>query len=68
MEDLKLYVWEDVLHNYGPGLLVCLAHSLEEAHKVVKEKHGDNYAIREALGSNYKVITEPESFLAWGGG
>ena len=67
MPELKLYVWEDVLHDWTSGMMCVLAHSLEEAFVKIDEKYeGD--MIREAKGSPYKVITEPEAFVVYGGG
>lgn len=35
---MKLYVWENVLVDYTPGLMVALANSIEEARAMLKPK------------------------------
>ena len=67
-EKLKLYVWDgdDVLRDYTPGMICVLAHSLEEAIKLVREK--DEVAMGEFPVDKFKVIEKPEAFICWGGG
>jgi len=65
--ELKLYVWEDVLSDYAPGLAVVLAHDEDEAQRIMKEKFPD-YVTEELPFSKCKVVTEPDAFYVYGGG
>jgi hypothetical protein len=38
-KDLKLFVWEDVLTDYTPGIAFALAETKEEAINLIIEKH-----------------------------
>ena len=39
MENLKLYVWEDVLRDHTSGMICVLALDLEHAFDLVREKY-----------------------------
>ena len=64
---LKLYVWEGegVLTSYTNGMICVLAHSFEEAVKLIGEQ--DDFAIGSFPVDKYKVIEKPEAFICWGG-
>lgn len=62
---LKMYVWEDVLHDYTEGMAVALAENLEHALKLLDKKAGHHLDLPI---SKMKVITEPEGFYVYGGG
>lgn len=67
---MKLYVWENVLWDYKPGIAFCLANSLEEAVDLMTKKldwstvewEGNKLEGKEAI-----VIEEPTAFYQWGG-
>ena len=40
MAELKLYVWDDCLQDYGTGLMVALASSVDEARELLRERIG----------------------------
>jgi hypothetical protein len=64
---LKLYVWEDVLRDYSAGMVCILAHDLEEALEVARQKF-ESHIIEGFAGHPYQVITEPDAFYVYGGG
>ena len=65
---LKLFVWEGegVLTDYSDGMICVLAESLEEALKLIEHKSAT--AKRCFPVDAYRVVTEPEAFICWGGG
>ena len=67
-QQLKLYVWEDVLHVYTAGMAVVLAHNEQEARGIMKRDiHVYNMDI-ELPFSKVQVVTEPAGFYVYGGG
>ena len=66
-KQLKLFVWDsdDVLRDYTPGMICVLAHNLEEAVKLIRER--DGVAIGNFPVDKFKVIEKPEAFICWGG-
>lgn len=64
--DLKLYVWEGdgVLENYRSGLIVVLAHDLEEALGLIREKV--SYAMGNFPPDKFRMVESPEAFYCWG--
>ena len=66
-DGLKLYVWENVLHDFSAGMICVLAHDLVEATRLVRAKYGDYYA-DECAADQAKEITKPEAFAVHGGG
>jgi hypothetical protein len=80
MANLKLYIWEDVLRDYTPGMVAVLAESEEQAWELIKQK--DEVAWYSLLGYPSKEdiamgcpdairpreITKPEAFTVHGGG
>ena len=67
-EKLKLFVWEGegVLQDWSSGMICVLAHNLDEALKLIKEKQSS--CINNFPVTDYKVIEEPEAFICYGGG
>jgi len=69
MEDgtkLKMFVWEHVLTDYTDGLMVALAHDVDEARTLLREKLD---GIGEAYLENEPDVYEtPRAVLVWGGG
>lgn len=73
MKELKLYVWEDVMRDYGPGLAVALASSKEQAIQLIVDKADQleglgDYAMRHLQAAEPLVIERPEGFYVTGGG
>lgn len=65
-EQLKMYVWQDVLRDHTSGMVCILAHNLEEAFQVARKKF-DAYIIEGFAGHEYTVVTEPDAFYVYGG-
>jgi hypothetical protein len=63
-EQLRMYVWEDVLSGYTPGLVCVLAASEDQALRLVRAK--DESAFRRIEGLKPRVTETPEAFLVWG--
>ena len=68
---MKLFIWEGdgVLTDYGSGLVVVLADSLEDAHKIIEGS--DPIAARNIPGHPAEIVDlddEPVSgvWLCWG--
>lgn len=80
MCNLKLYIWENVLRDYSPGMVAVLAESEEQAWELLRQKYEaaweqlrgyDDMYNPKGLYPNAKrprEITEPEAFAVWGGG
>jgi len=66
MENLKLYIWEDVLTDYTPGVMFALAPDVETARKMLLED--TSYIPDEDLSQEPKVYTSPVAVVVWGGG
>lgn len=62
---LKLFVWEDVLRDYGTGIAFAYAKDSVEARRLVLKKLGYNH---EDLCKEPREITKPEGFCKFGGG
>lgn len=68
-DELKVYVWEDVLRDYSSGMVVIIAHNLDEAREVFLKKYPDEqYILNDFFGSPHEVVTEPDAFYVYGGG
>lgn len=61
---LKLYVWEDVLYDYGPGMMFALASSVEEARRLIREH--TPHVVAEDLAQEPQVFTTPKGYAVWG--
>jgi hypothetical protein len=66
--DLKLFVWTDVLHDYTSGMMVALAHDVEEARRLILEYNGGGFLPDDDLAKEPQVITQPAGFWVYGGG
>ena len=64
-KDIFLFIWEDVLTDWTSGIAFALAHDLEEALKLMKQKAG--YDLELPI-SKMKKIELPEAFYVYGGG
>ena len=64
-ENLKLFVWEDVLYDYTAGMAVALAPNVEKARQMLLKKIG--YAYGDLL-KKPKVRTAACAFYVHGGG
>jgi len=65
MNDMKLYVWQDVLYEYEAGIMFALASSVEEARELLANKCPRIPAAD--LAKEPLVVTEPAAFRLWGG-
>ena len=71
---MKIYVWEEMLSDYYPGLGVAVAPNLRAAKKAIREAYGVKSAYLESdLKQPPKVITITDDMpaIAWtvsGGG
>lgn len=50
---MKLYVWQDVLYDYTPGMIVALAHDLDEAMSLFPHEE----YVRQEMGRVSPVVT-----------
>ena len=67
-KQLKLYVWENVLSDYTPGMVCILAYDLENAKEVFKKKFPDEGdVLDDFFGCEHKVIKKPDAFYVYGG-
>ena len=62
---LRLFVWEDVLCDYTPGMMVALAHSADEARTLLVARTW--YIPKEDLDKEPDVYDDPVAFDCWGG-
>ena len=66
---MKVYVWQDVLHDYTPGMIVAVAPNLEAALATV-----DTDYVRAEMGRQDPTVidisdeTPPQVFWVHGGG
>ncbi len=68
---MKLYVWEDVLRDYTPGMICALAESEEQALEMIKKADdAAYYEITEGDDAEIKpkIVEIPKAFTCWGGG
>lgn len=61
---MKMYVWKNVLHNAGFGMICVLASSLEEALTTAREQLED-YEFGE-LSKDYEEFATPTAVRCWG--
>lgn len=70
-ENMKLYVWDDVLCDWTSGIMFAIASSLSEAKKIIIEESGETLGrtLREDLKQKPKVypLTKPVARVVWGG-
>ena len=66
-EELKMYVWEDVLCDYSCGVMFALAHNVDEARREVLKSFGcsEDADPRRSVDASMQriddVIQSPES-------
>lgn len=68
--NLTLYVWEEILCNYGCGIAFALAKDMQQARELLRKKmHADLYPeeLHEDLKKDPRIITEPEGLYVSGG-
>ena len=65
---LRLYVWEDVLTDFSPGIMFALAYSVEDARKMLIEREPNSHSVKEEVQQEPKVYDNPMAFIMWGGG
>lgn len=65
VRELKLFVWENVLYSYTPGLAVALAHDVDEARRLLEEKMGCSPA---DIAGEPDVYDTPVAVYVYGGG
>lgn len=69
--NLTLYVWEEILCNYGCGIAFALAKNVHQARELLRKKmHADLYPeeLHEDLKKEPRIVSEPEGFYVAGGG
>lgn len=64
---LKLFVWRKVLLNYDYGVMFALAHTVEEAQRVIARDRMDWVDVHEIYEKPPEIITDPKGFLFAGG-
>jgi hypothetical protein len=64
--NLKMYVWEHVLTDQYDGLMVVLAHNVDEARELLTKEY--DYIPYEDLEKDPDVYDTPKAVLVWGGG
>jgi len=76
MEDkLKLFVWHNVMEDYGYGVIFALARNVEEARKVAIEAYSDDWNNNNYLVEQFKkemrdepeIVETPKGFYLKGG-
>jgi hypothetical protein len=68
-DGLKVYVWQDVLRDYSAGLVVIIAHNLDEAREVfMRDYPNEQYVLDNFFGAPHTVHTDPAAFYVYGGG
>jgi len=68
-EQLKLFVWEGVLTDYTDGVMFALAHNIEEAKDLIRQKAGE-YELKDIeydLKNKPLIVKKPEGFYLFGG-
>ncbi len=71
MNNLKLYIWEDVLCAGECGKIIALAENVDDARQVVREQnesHHSDFMIDMATCKEPREITDKKAFIMWGAG
>lgn len=63
---LKLFLWEDVLTDYTPGVMGAYAYSPDHARELLLAQC--SYLPKGDLAKEPKVIETEDAFICWGGG
>jgi len=64
MGKLKLYVWENVLHEYKAGIMFAYAKTTDEARELIGEKLGYEH---DDLRIEPRQVKDSEGFYVYGG-
>ena len=64
---MKLFVWEDVLCDYTPGMAIVYAKNEKQAREIMAEKL-PSYIADQLPFSQCIVVTQPDAFYVSGGG
>jgi hypothetical protein len=64
-KQLKLYVWDDAIIEYSPGVMSALAYSVDEARAIITQNLDDIH--HSALKHQPKIVNTPECLIVWGG-
>lgn len=67
-DSLKLYVWHNVLTDYTSGVMFALAHSADEARKLVRKGYRPDSPVYEDSEATPTMYKSPHGFCVWGGG
>lgn len=62
--NLKLYVWEDVLCDYTCGAIIALAHNVKEARQILLK---NEEITKEDIDKRPKIYKKPYTLAVWGG-
>lgn len=65
---LKLYVWQNVLVDYTPGIMFALAETPKEARRLIIEKSDCSETVRQELTKKPEVYKNKIAFYLFGGG
>lgn len=63
---MKLFVWRDVLCDFGCGIAVAMAETVEEARKLLIEDNKSLFG--EVMNTEPEIYEEPKGISVWGGG
>jgi hypothetical protein len=64
---MNLYIWDEVLWDYTPGIMFAVAPSVEEARRMLIAANGFHHADMDKEPSVHPV-TEPICRVVYGGG
>ena len=71
---MKLYIWEDVLHDYWPGMIVAIAPDLRSAKDAVRKAYGSGPVLENDLKKVKPTVVDlsknpkPKAWYVSGGG
>ena len=63
---MNLYVWEDVLQDWTPGVIFAYAKNLRQARRLVLKIYDGN-RVKEAIRDRPELIREPSAWIYSGG-
>lgn len=67
-KQLKLYVWQNVLADYTPGIMFALAETPKEARRLLMEKSNLSKSVCQELTQKPEVYKHKVAFYLFGGG
>src|SRR5258708_39348291 len=65
---MRLYVWEDVLRDYSPGMIVVLAPDLDTAMTMVSEDVRAEMGAKKPTVIDLAADVKPQAWGVYGGG